>query len=209
MAASVDLKNCVTLYLKQDTPDHWSPIDFDDESMKATIDCYEIMGKNFPGVGFDCLTGPQIVMWLRDEPIEVRYLNKDGSEIFVQRDTQRDLAQLAITSVLRYLRDAGRTSRNVVSFQSRRGYHYKNPPAELSGFDAIILNPKAKDSGLYSFPQICELAFEMSPNFHQDDAISHSYAYLSEKALCIFLNNPSSETLKKIDSVLSEKLQRR
>lgn len=165
--------------------------DDDDKSMKEIIDGFE-MGEvtiNNPLV----ISGLQAVFYIKNlDDIKVNLIattdiNEDMKDIKINKGYL--LAKCAVESILKKLFEAGCTNKDVVSFQSRQGHpheHYKVIPYVPL---PIILNPSINKE-------------KISLSFEDDDTISHSYAYLSEKRICIFFNPLTKNQKKEINHVL-------
>lgn len=95
---------------------------------------------------------------------------------------------LAATSVLKYLYQADCVGKDVLTFQHRRG-PFKPETSNCSPINSIGLKANRQNQ----LEQVQR---------YGEGIISHTYAYIEERQLCLFLNKTDSETLKKIEAVL-------
>jgi hypothetical protein len=189
MCSVVEPLKSVTIFVKGQNQDV-SLYDRDDQCMKTIVASFEIL--NTKGTGY-CSGGPQIVLQLRDISIGVKYVKEDGTEIDQKGDREGDIVAMAVESVLKHLSKAGCVGKDVVTYQSRRGSHHTGD-IEVSDIFSIVLNPDAKAS--------------FSLNF-REGIVSRTYAYLTERRACIFLNDLKPDILKRMDDVLSKLFPRK
>lgn len=156
--------------------------DVQDQCMKASVGSFEIFNNlDTPG---NYLGGPQVVLHLKDFTADIKFVTKNDAEVDRKEDKEIICVLLAAESVLKHLNQAQCVGKDSLTFQARRG--------KLSDSDYLI-------SGLFG---ICFTESDSySLNFKQG-IISHSYAYLSERRLCLFLNQSHPEILKRIEDVL-------
>ena len=102
-----------------------------------------------------------------------------GGDIKFDQDKQADVVMCAVDSVLQYLHKNNCVGKDFVTFQSRRGGYLTND-LKVSNLSFITFDQKLKTSFCLNF---------------NEGIISRSYAYLDEGKLCLFLNDPSINTL--------------
>lgn len=178
----------VIIFVKKNGSEITEKYDRDDVCMKAAIASFEILSSNTQGSDFLCVKEPKIVLRLREFSTAVKYAIEDGTVVDFEGDKEADVVACAVESVLQVLHKGQCVGKDIVSFQSRRGEYFTND-LKISGISFIILNQNIRSS--------------FSLNF-KEGIISRTYAYLEERKLCLFLNDISSDTLGKIDGMLTK-----
>ncbi len=133
-------------------------------------------------------TGPQIVFSLRPLRAKVTYVKNGDTVDGSQYDVEGDVVACAATSIVKLLYNHGCTQQESVSFQYRKGYHNLPGEAFLSNLMFLVIRGN-EDEFCVSFT---------------DDPISHCYAYLSEKKLCVYLNEQALDKLGQIFQALAQ-----
>jgi hypothetical protein len=180
--------NTVNIYVKELAPDCFCGHDLDDQCMKVAVESFKFADGDSSG---NYINQSQAVFYLRDlTSIAVKYVcESQGAEKF-PHDKDIDIAACAAESILKHLYKAGCTKTDNVTFQARYGnYDLENGTTpKVSGIFTIGLKEKATKSSVDS----------------EAVTISHSYAYLSERKLCVFFKTLTSAQMKKIDNILQE-----
>lgn len=178
----------IIIFVRKNDSEIAEKYDRDDVCMKAAVASFEILARNTQGSDCRCGKEPQIVLRLRDFSTAVKYAMEDGTVVDFEYDKEADVVACAVESVLQFLHKSQCVGKDIVSFQSRRGTYATND-LKISGLSIIHLNPNSGSS--------------FSLNF-KEGIISRTYAYLEERKLCLFLNDISSDTLGKIEGILTE-----
>ncbi len=169
-----EITTSLTLFVKTNGPTSIKVFDQDDACMKAAIASFEILRGS-----------PQaIALHLRELSPTVIYASEDGTKVDFENDKEASISACAAKSVLKVLHSNGCVGKDVVTFQSRRG-DLGTIPSDIA---VINLNDNIRPPFSIKFGE---------------GIISHTYAYLSERKLCLFFNNISPDTLNKIDGILA------
>ncbi len=161
------------VYMKVEGDKLLTLADPDNACMKIAVVAFEILTQVEPKTGF--IGGPRIVLHLKQD-LRNSQLNEG------------DLIGLAAASVLKILHRENCVGKDALTYQYRIG-PYNPDSSNVSEINSIGLKR-------HSLSQLDQLQRS------REGIISHSYAYVTERQLCLFLNNTNSETLKKIEEVL-------
>lgn len=172
--------NPVTIYVERNGND-FSANDKEDQCMKTAVASYQISTGIEDSDGY--LGGNMVVLHLREFTYPVKYVDNKGSEVSpCHTDKEIDVTAMATESVLKKLKAANCVDKDLITFQARRGMH---PNVDVTGIMSITVG-----DGPYFM------------NFR--GIVTHTYAYLSERKICLFLDqNITRDTVKKIDEALS------
>ncbi len=176
----------ITLYDNGPT----SPLPFsdrDDACMKASISSFEILRGSKGNPDFTCTNEPQVVLHLRKFTKTISYVKEDGTSVDYKGDKEFYFLICAVNSVLLNLYSNGCVGKDIVSFQARRGVYLEGKDPEISPPYLIFLNQN--------------IQFPIKTTF-KEGIISRSYAYTTERRLCLFLNDTSKEVVDKIEGIL-------
>lgn len=169
--------------------------DKDDACMNAIIDSFyqgDIYNTNHPGL---YIQGQQAVFDLAN--LDLFDINFIGEADIIPVDTDKEfiLTCCAVESILKKLYANDCVKKDAVNFQARRGNHFDGN-LEISRITTIMLNPdKSEDDEI-------DMSFKKG-------LISHTYAYLEEKRICIFFNPMSQQQNNTIKSILNSLFKER
>lgn len=164
-----------------------SKLDKDETCMKAIIASYAIIVKPSDWN----LLESKVVLHLRELNATVHYKEETNVSFGNKYDRKVDVVALAAESVLKRLDQADCVGKAVVAFQWNYG-HDSSPLCNL------LLRPNTSSLSV----------LESISNMNQG-IISHAYAYLNKREICLFLRDTSQETVEKIDQALAELFPRK
>ncbi len=158
--ASTELAQSIDIYL-EDENDPSSFYDKDDKCLHAVVRSYDagVVQSDTPMH----LSGPQVVVWLHDlKNIQIRLNTSDADPRY---DKETILVKCAMQSILRKLAAQGYIEKTNLLFQVR-------PRGKVGGpMFCMQLNPEENGCSLSA-----------------SGPITHTFAYLDDNHMCIFLN---------------------
>lgn len=172
------------LYIKSEGNTIYSISDTDHDCMKVAVASFEILILTQVAPRSNGPIGrSRVVLHLQPkfdfEKLDMRY---------EANDREADVIGLTAASVLKFLHEADCVGKDALTFQYRRG---------------------STESADYTCSNICSIGLKKNSQSRGEQLlragegiISHAYAYIEERELCLFLNTTESEILQKIEAVL-------